>query len=104
MLQFAAKRPGPTVTLGNVAWTSGYKSFFAMAPSTAMTLIMTVRSGDATLFQRADNIEAGWRAVQPILDSGQAILPSDSNHAAGGDGPAAATRCWRATVPRRPLE
>ena len=24
--------------------------------------------GDATLFQRADNIEAGWRAVQPILD------------------------------------
>ena len=24
--------------------------------------------GDATLFQRADNIEAGWAAVQPILD------------------------------------
>jgi glucose-6-phosphate 1-dehydrogenase len=25
--------------------------------------------GDATLFQRADNIEAGWRVVQPALDA-----------------------------------
>jgi len=25
--------------------------------------------GDPTLFQRADNIEAGWRVVQSILDT-----------------------------------
>jgi len=25
--------------------------------------------GDAILFQRADAIEAGWRAVQPFLDA-----------------------------------
>jgi glucose-6-phosphate 1-dehydrogenase len=24
--------------------------------------------GDATLYQRADSIEAGWRLVQPLLD------------------------------------
>jgi glucose-6-phosphate 1-dehydrogenase len=25
--------------------------------------------GDAALFQRADNIEAGWRVVQQVLDA-----------------------------------
>ena len=46
-----------------------YKSFFKMAPNTGYeTLLYDCMIGDATLFQRADNIEAGWRAVQPILD------------------------------------
>ena len=59
--------------------------------------------GDATLFQRADNIEAGWQAVQPILDYWPAHAPKDfANYAAGSDGPAAADallarsgRAWR---------
>ena len=33
------------------------------------TLIYDCMIGDDTLFQRADNIEAGWRAVQPVLDA-----------------------------------
>ena len=46
-----------------------YKTYFAAAPSTGYeTLLYDCMIGDATLFQRADNIEAGWRAVQPILD------------------------------------
>ncbi len=104
-LQFAAKRPGPTVTLGNVRMDFAYKSYFDMAPSTGYeTLLYDCMIGDATLFQRADNIEAGWRAVQPILDSWAANPPKDfPNYAAGSDGPAEADqllarggRSWRA--------
>jgi glucose-6-phosphate 1-dehydrogenase len=103
-LEFAAKRPGPTMTLGNVSMDFAYKSYFASAPSTGYeTLIYDCMIGDATLFQRADNIEAGWRAAQPILDAWAANVPNDfPNYAAGSDGPAAADelmardgRAWR---------
>jgi glucose-6-phosphate 1-dehydrogenase len=103
-LQFAAKRPGPTVTLGNVNMDFAYKSYFAAAPSTGYeTLLYDCMIGDATLFQRADNIEAGWRAVQPILDLWASNPPKDfPNYAAGSDGPLAADellardgRTWR---------
>ena len=103
-LQFAAKRPGPTVTLGNVSMDFAYKSYFAMAPNTGYeTLIYDCMIGDATLFQRADNIEAGWRAVQPILDLWASSPPKDfPNYVAGSDGPSAADkllasneRAWR---------
>lgn len=55
------------------------------------TLIYDCMIGDATLFQRADNIEAGWASVQPILDAWTNNSPRDfPNYVAGGDGPAAA--------------
>src|SRR5206468_1236856 len=70
-LQFAAKQPGPTMTLGNVSMDFAYKSYFAMAPNTGYeTLIYDCMIGDPTLFQRADNIEAGWRAVQSVHAAG----------------------------------
>jgi len=48
--------------------------------------------GDATLFQRADNIEAGWCAVQPILDAWANNPPRDfPNYIAGSNGPAQPT-------------
>jgi glucose-6-phosphate 1-dehydrogenase len=64
--------------------------------------------GDATLFQRADNIELGWRVVQPILDAWQET-PSQNlpNYEAGSAGPAEADallardgRRWRSIAPR----
>ena len=68
-LEFAAKHPGPRVKLSTVSMDFAYKSYFKMAPNTGYeTLIYDCMIGDATLFQRADNIEFGWRAVQPILD------------------------------------
>ncbi len=103
-LQFAAKRPGPTMTLENVRMDFAYKSYFATAPSTGYeTLIYDCMIGDPTLFQRADNIEAGWRAAQPLLDLWASSAPKDfPNYAAGSDGPAAADellardgRAWR---------
>jgi glucose-6-phosphate 1-dehydrogenase len=103
-ISFAAKRPGPTVKLASVSMDFAYKTYFKTSPSTGYeTLIYDCMIGDATLFQRADNIEAGWRAVQPILDVWGNTLPVDfPNYAAGGSGPAAAdellardARAWR---------
>jgi glucose-6-phosphate 1-dehydrogenase len=103
-LEFAAKRPGPTVKLSSVSMDFAYKTYFDMAPSTGYeTLIYDCMIGDATLFQRADNIEAGWRAVQPILDAWANNPAKDiPNYVAGGNGPAAADellardgRAWR---------
>ena len=91
-LAFAAKRPGPTVKLSTVSMDFAYKTFFKMAPNTGYeTLIYDCMIGDATLFQRADNVEAGWRAVQPILDAWANARPADfPNYVAGSSGPAAA--------------
>ena len=47
--------------------------------------------GDAILFQRADNIEAGWRVVEPILKAWREADSGDlAPYQAGSDGPAAA--------------
>jgi glucose-6-phosphate 1-dehydrogenase len=103
-LEFAAKQPGPTVRLSTVSMDFAYKTYFNMAPNTGYeTLIYDCMIGDATLFQRADNIEVSWQAVQPILDAWAATPPSDfPNYAAGSSGPAAADellardgRAWR---------
>jgi glucose-6-phosphate 1-dehydrogenase len=59
--------------------------------------------GDAMLFQRAENIEAGWQAVQPILDAWANNSPDDfPNYRPGSNGPPAADelmardgRAWR---------
>jgi glucose-6-phosphate 1-dehydrogenase len=91
-LEFAAKRPGPSMSLGSVSMDFAYKTYFKTEPSTGYeTLIFDCMIGDATLFQRADNIEAGWQAVQPILDAWANNPPKDfPNYAAGSSGPAAA--------------
>ncbi|MFC3938914.1 glucose-6-phosphate dehydrogenase [Pseudomonas gingeri NCPPB 3146 = LMG 5327] len=65
-----AKRPGPALAMANVELGFAYKDFFEVQPSTGYeTLIYDCLTGDQTLFQRADNIENGWRAVQPFLDA-----------------------------------
>ncbi|MDD2053958.1 glucose-6-phosphate dehydrogenase [Pseudomonas putida] len=88
--ELLAKRPGPTLAMANIELGFAYKDFFEMQPSTGYeTLIYDCLTGDQTLFQRADNIENGWRAVQPFL---QAWREDDrvQGYRAGEDGPAAA--------------
>ncbi|GBQ68297.1 glucose-6-phosphate 1-dehydrogenase [Ameyamaea chiangmaiensis NBRC 103196] len=69
-LQFSAKVPGPAVRLGGVRMKFDYSDWYTEGPTTGYeTLIYDCLIGDATLFQRADNIEAGWRVVQPALDA-----------------------------------
>jgi glucose-6-phosphate 1-dehydrogenase len=103
-LEFAAKRPGPNVALGSVSMDFCYKDYFRTVPNTGYeTLLYDCMIGDATLFQRADNIEAGWQAVQPFLDAWAQHPPKDfPNYLAGSTGPAAADellardrRAWR---------
>jgi glucose-6-phosphate 1-dehydrogenase len=98
-LEFAAKRPGPSMRLSNVRMDFAYKSYFNVASSTGYeTLLYDCMIGDATLFQRADTVEAGWRAVQPIIDAWANNRPQDfPNYAAGSNGPVAADRLLAGT-------
>jgi glucose-6-phosphate 1-dehydrogenase len=91
-LQFGVKIPGAAMRIGSVIMDFDYKAHFKKAPWTGYeTLIYDCMIGDATLFQRADNIESGWRVVQPILDAWQeAPTPNFPNYAAGSEGPRAA--------------
>jgi glucose-6-phosphate 1-dehydrogenase len=69
-LRFGAKVPGPEMHMGGVEMKFDYEDYFHAAPSTGYeTLIYDCMNGDATLFKRADDIETGWRIVQPVLDA-----------------------------------
>jgi glucose-6-phosphate 1-dehydrogenase len=102
--EFGAKIPGPQMRLGDVRMDFKYQDYFGTAPATGYeTLIYDVMIGDATLFQRADNIENGWAAVEPILEYWDTHRPTGfTNYAAGSEGPKAADellardgRAWR---------
>ncbi len=88
-LSFGAKIPGPQLRLGNVNMAFDYGDYFGSAPSTGYErLLYDCMTGDATLFQRADMVEAGWTVVGPILDVWKALPPRDfPNYAAGTWGP-----------------
>ena len=69
--------------------TQVYQAFIKAAPSTGYeTLIYDCMIGDATLFQRADGIEAGWRVVQPFIDAWRNAGATDlATYKAGSEGP-----------------
>jgi glucose-6-phosphate 1-dehydrogenase len=92
-LQFNAKVPGPLVRIDGVRMDMKYKDHFDAAPSTGYeTLIYDCMQGDATLFQRADHVEAGWRVVQPILEAWAASKSVPEAYPAGSNGPQAADK------------
>jgi glucose-6-phosphate 1-dehydrogenase len=88
-LSFGAKVPGPVVQLGSVNMHFDYADYFGATPSTGYErLLYDCMCGDATLFQRADMVDAGWRVVSPIQDVWAALPPrSFPNYAAGSWGP-----------------
>ena len=88
-LRFAAKTPGPVMRLGTVDMDFEYADYFGKQPSTGYErLLHDCMVGDATLFQRADMVEAGWSVVSPMLDVWKALPPrSFPNYAAGTWGP-----------------
>ena len=101
-LTFDVKRPGPDLNLGPVKMDFLYADYFKATPATGYeTLIYDVMIGDQTLFKKADEIEASWRAVQPFLDA-WAKDGRVHGYAAGTDGPSQAEallardgRAWR---------
>ncbi|MDQ3408340.1 MAG: glucose-6-phosphate dehydrogenase [Chloroflexota bacterium] len=69
LLRFAAKVPelGLDVRSVNMDFTYG-TSFMKDAPEAYETLLLDAMLGDASLFTRADEVEAAWGIVSPIID------------------------------------
>jgi glucose-6-phosphate 1-dehydrogenase len=88
-LSFGAKIPGPIMRLGNVDMSFAYSDYFGSSPSTGYErLLHDCMIGDATLFQRADMVEAGWSVVTPVLDVWKALRPRNfPNYPSGTWGP-----------------
>jgi glucose-6-phosphate 1-dehydrogenase len=104
-LRFNAKVPGPDVALESVAMDFRYSDWFKRSSEVGYeTLLYDCFMGDPTLFQRADQVEATWCVVEPLLDAWREKPPeSFPNYAAGSTGPEAADallsrdgRAWRA--------
>jgi len=103
-LKFNAKKPGPEMDLDSVAMDFRYKDWFKQAPAVGYeTLLYDCMQGDATLFQRADQVESSWRVVDPLIRAWNAA-PQEQfpNYTAGTPGPKAADallardgRAWR---------
>lgn len=91
-LQFNTKVPGLRLRSDGVRMDFKYADYFEAVPSTGYeTLLYDSMCGDATLFQTAQEIEAGWRVVQPILDAWREAPGCDfPNYPAGALGPSAA--------------
>jgi len=88
-LHFGAKIPGPIVNMGAVDMDFNYVDHFGEQVSTGYErLLFDCMTGDATLFQRADMVEASWQIVSPILDVWKAIPAREyPNYEAGTWGP-----------------
>src|SRR5215470_19415443 len=88
-LSFGAKIPGSVMKLGLVNMDFDYENYFGVEHNTGYErLLHDCMAGDATLFQRADMVEAGWSVIQPILDVWHALPPRGfPNYAAGSWGP-----------------
>jgi glucose-6-phosphate 1-dehydrogenase len=106
-ISFSAKRPGSEIEIDGVAMDFAYRDYFEpLAAVGYETLIYDCLIGDATLFQRADTVEAAWCAVEGLLQSWARTRPDDfPNYPAGSAGPEAAekllTRDGRAWQPIR---
>jgi len=97
-LSFGAKIPGPLLRVGSVDMSFEYSKYFKADTYTGYeVLLYDCMIGDATLFQRADMVEAGWRVVDPVLDVWQALPPRKfPNYASGSWGPAEADQLMAA--------
>ena len=93
-LQFSAKSPRPRgASRRREDGASATPTISAPRNSTGYeTLLYDCLIGDATLFQRADNVEAGWSAVQPVLDAWAAGHGEVYPYPAGTAGPMQADR------------
>jgi glucose-6-phosphate 1-dehydrogenase len=96
-LEFEGKVPGPVLETRMVNMKFDYRDYFGVENRTGYeTLLYDAMIGDASLFKRADMIEAGWNMIQPVLDAwaagkGGAV----QSYPAGSDGPEAADKLIR---------
>ena len=86
-LRINVKTPGVLTTLAPAAMVFRYSDDFPTPSRVGYEgLFYGALMGETTLFQRADGIEAGWSAVQAVLEAPPAV----GVYAAGSAGPASA--------------
>jgi len=101
-LQIAAKMPGTSLRMRPVQMDFQYgTSFLRESPEAYERLLHDALLGDATLFTRADEVEAEWRIVDPVLEAWESDGEPEP-YEAGSTGPACAEellardgRAWR---------
>ena len=88
-LRFQAKRPGQNMMLSPVDMVFNYKDAYdGDEPEAYETLLFDVMEGDATLFMRADQVEAAWKILMPVIEVWQERAPNDfPNYAPDSWGP-----------------
>src|SRR5437016_6757563 len=87
-ISFHAKLPGQQMRLAHVAMDFSYLAAFGASERSAYaTLLNDCMRGDATLFDRADGVEAAWAFVQPIFDAWERQGRSVPAYPAGSWGP-----------------
>jgi glucose-6-phosphate 1-dehydrogenase len=88
-IRFQAKRPGLKMQLSPVDMLFNYsESYTSGTPEAYETLLLDILEGDATLFMRADQVEAAWEILMPIISTWEAN-PSVNfpNYKSGMQGP-----------------
>ncbi|MDB5201504.1 MAG: zwf [Ferruginibacter sp.] len=89
-IRFQAKKPGLQMQLNPVDMLFNYSDAYSSTgtPEAYETLLLDVIEGDATLFMRADQVEAAWQIVMPILETWKGNHSVNfPNYAAGTQGP-----------------
>jgi len=90
-IRFQAKQPGPHMTLQPVDMVFSYNDAYGAddkQPEAYETLLEDVIEGNPTLFMRADQVEAAWEIIEPILEVWQTRPAVDyANYAPGSWGP-----------------
>ena len=88
-LDIVLKKPGPVLEAASASMAFTYGSRFKVEGRTGYeTLLYDVLIGDQTLFQRADQIEGGWRAIEPVIEAWRHGSPE--SYVAGSTGPPSA--------------
>ncbi len=92
-IRFQVQQPGLEVRLSPADLQFCYREAFSAVPPDAYeTLLLDVLAGDRTLFMRADQVQAAWSLIAPVLDAWDAVPPAGfPNYSAGTWGPEAAT-------------
>lgn len=87
-IRLAAKVPGSGMHLRPVTLDFSYgTAFLSTSPEAYERLVGDALRGDAMLFTRADEVEAQWTVVDPILQAWEASDEPPDAYEAGTDGP-----------------
>jgi glucose-6-phosphate 1-dehydrogenase len=93
VVRFNTKVPGQGIELERADMEFTYANRFARPnPDAYETLLLDTMVGDATLFMRADEVEAQWQVVAPLLRCQEEGIATPYPYPAGSLGPAQADR------------